>query len=94
MGGVCQDPEGNYFVWRFPFSLSTQSLMVSYSNPTGYVTINDLELWALLMQILIFSQRMAPLAHIHTYINNTASQGWSTRGIVSTSSSVFFYNPE
>ena len=68
--------------------------MVSYSNPTGYVKINDLELGALLMQLLIFSLRMAPLTHIHTYINNMVSQGWSNRGIVSTVSSVFFLNPE
>ena len=40
------------------------------------------------MHLLIFAPRMAPLSHIHTYINNTASQGWSHRGIVSTSSSV------
>ena len=49
--------------------------MVFYSNPTGYVTINDLELGALLMQLLIVSLRMAPLAQIHTYINNMSSQG-------------------
>ena len=23
MGGVCQDTEGKYFVWRYPFSLTT-----------------------------------------------------------------------
>ena len=23
MGGVCQDPEGQYFVWKSPFSLAT-----------------------------------------------------------------------
>ena len=49
MGGVCQDPEGHYFVWKSPFSLATQARLVSYSNLTGYVTINNLELGALLM---------------------------------------------
>ena len=62
--------------------------MVSSYNPTVYVTINDLELGELLMQLLIFSPRMAPLAHIHTYINNTAAQGWDNRGSVSIASSV------
>ena len=67
--------------------------MVSYSNPTEYVTINDLEIRALLMQLLIFSPRMAPLAHIHTYINNTAAQGWANKSSFSTASSVFVHNP-
>ena len=67
--------------------------MVSYSNPTGYVTINDLDIGALLMQLLIFSPRMAPLAHIHTYINNTAAQGWENKSSFSTASYVFVHNP-
>ena len=88
MGGVCRDPEGHYFVWSYPFSLATQAHLVSYSNPTGYATINNLDLGALLIQLLIFSPRMAPLSHIHTYVNNTSAQGWDNRGSVSTSSSV------
>ena len=51
------------------------------------MTINYLEIWVLLMQILICAPRMAPLAHIHTYIDNTESQGWANRGSVSTASS-------
>ena len=73
--------------------METQSLMVSSSNPTGYVTINDLDLGALLMQLLIFPPRMAPLAHIHTYINYTAAQEWANRSSFSTASSVFVHNP-
>ena len=48
---------------------------MSFSNPTGDVKINDLELGELLMQLLIFALRMAPLAHINTYVNNTEAQG-------------------
>ena len=88
MGGVCRDPEGKYFVCKSPFSLATQARLVSSSNPTGDVTINDLELGALLMQILIFAPRIAPLAHIHTYVNNTEAKGLSNRGSISTDSSV------
>ena len=73
MGGVFQDPEGQYFVWHSPFPTATQSQLVSYSNPKGYVTINYLGLGAILMQLLLFDPRMAPLAHIHTYVNNTAA---------------------
>ena len=58
------------------------------SNPTVDVTINDLELGSLAMQILIFAPRMVPMVHIHTYINNTASHGWAHRGSSSKASSV------
>ena len=40
------------------------------------------------MQILLFVPRMGPLAHIHTYVNNTAEQGLANRGNVSTASSI------
>ena len=40
------------------------------------------------MQLLIFAPRMDPLVHIHMYIGNTASQGWSNMGSVSIDSSV------
>ena len=62
--------------------------MVSSYNPTGDMTINDLELGALLMQILIFAPRMVPLSHIYTYVDNMAAHVWTNRGSVSTASSV------
>ena len=58
------------------------------SNPTGDVTITNLELGELLMQILIFAPRMAALVYIYTYVDNTAAQKWSNRGSVSTAVSV------
>ena len=71
-----------------PFPLVTQARLVSSSNRTRDVTINDLDLGALLMQLLIFATRMAPLAHIHKHVNNTEAQGWANRKSVSTTSSV------
>ena len=35
-----------------------------------------------------FSPRMAPLAHIHTYVDNTVAQGWDNLGSVNTASAV------
>ena len=61
---------------------------MSSSNPIGDVTINDLKLGALLMQILVFALKIAPLAHIHMYIDNMAAQGLANKGSVSTASSV------
>ena len=40
------------------------------------------------MHIMIFALRMVPLAHIHMYINNMASQGWDNRISVIIASSV------
>ena len=42
--GVCQYPEGQYFVWKPPFYLAIQARLMSSSKPTVDVTINDLEL--------------------------------------------------
>ena len=88
MGGAFQYPEEQYFVWRYPFYQATQARLVSSSNPKGDVKINDLELGALLIQILLFSPRMALLEHIHTYVDNKAVQGWANRGSVSIASSI------
>ena len=62
--------------------------MLSSSNPTGDVKIKNPDLGALLMQLLIFAPRMAPLAHIHAYVDNMMAQRWANRGSVSTASSV------
>ena len=88
MGGVFRYLEGQYFVWQTPFFLTTQVRMVSSSNPTGDVTIKDLKLGSLLMQILLFAPSMAPLDHIHMYVDNTAAQAWANRFSISTASSV------
>ena len=61
---------------------------MSSSNPNVDVTINKLDLGALLMQLLIFAPRIAPLAHIHIYVNNISAQEWANRGSVITVSSV------
>ena len=88
MGGVCRDPEGQYFFWRPPCPLTTQAHLVSFSNPTEGGTINYLKLGALLIHILFFSPRMVPLAHIHTYVDNMAAQVWDNRGSIIIASSV------
>ena len=61
--------------------------MLSSSNPTGDVTINNPYLGELLMQLLVSPPRMAPLAHIHAYVDNMMAQIWANRGSVSTASS-------
>ena len=60
---------------ELPLYPETQARLVSSSNPNRDVTINELDIGALLMHILIFVPRMESLAHIHTYVNNTGVQG-------------------
>ena len=88
MGEFYQDTEGQYFVCCFPFHPENQSCLVSSSNPKGDATINDFELGALLMQLMLFAPRMTPLVYIHIYIDKTSAQGWASQGRVRTASAV------
>ena len=83
MGGICKEPEGQWFVWRYPFSQETQSRFVSDTKPKENVKINYLELSALLEQVHLFAHNMQPLDQIRTAVDNTVTQGWANRGSVS-----------
>ena len=52
------------------------------------MTINSPELGEMLMKLLLFTLRIYPLAHIHTYVNEKAAQGWANRGSLNTAYSV------
>ena len=71
MSGVCQDPEGQWFIWRHPFYVATQARLVTDTNHTGDVTTNDLELAALLAQVQLFTPRWTPKC--------TSTQPWTTQ---------------
>ena len=60
MDGVCQDPKGQWFVWRSPVSVATHALLVKDTNPTGDVTINDLDIAALFDQVQLFAPKIPP----------------------------------
>ena len=88
MGGVCQDPEGQWLVLCQPFLWDMQAILVSDTNPKGDVTINDLELTALIAQVHLFDPKMPLLDHIHTVVNNRKVQGWDNRGSVESATEV------
>ena len=50
--------------------------MVSFDNLRVDITISDLYLEDLLMEILLFATRMAQLTRVRTYVDNTMAQGW------------------
>ena len=54
--------------------------LVSDTNLKGDVTINNLEILALLTQIHLFAPKMQHLAHIHTTVDNADGKGWYNRG--------------
>ena len=87
-GGSTETRKANTFFWCTPFYPATHPRLDSSCNPNEDATINDLELGALLMQLLIFSPRMKLLVHIHNYVDNMAAQGWANRGSISTASAV------
>ena len=62
--------------------------LLSEFPPHGDITINDLELAALLSHIHLLSPHVVPLSHICTVAYNTAAQFWDNRGRVKTLSSV------
>ena len=65
-----------------------QAILVSDTNPKGDVTINDLELTALIAQVHLFDPKMPLLDHIHTVVNNRTVQGWANRGSVESATEV------
>ena len=71
-----------------PFSEATQERLVTGTNPTGYMAINDLQLSALLDQVQLIAPKMDTLMHIRTAVENPAVQGWANRGIVTSATAV------
>ena len=83
IGGVCYNPSGEWHVWRLTFSTAIRANILANKNPQGFLTINDLELAAYISHLHIFSPRMAPLEHIETGVDNTATESWARHGSVS-----------
>ena len=66
MGGVYQDPARH--VWRLRSPQMKQDCLISFANPIGVISINNMEICAHLVQIALFYPHMAPLAHILTVV--------------------------
>ena len=88
MGGVCRSPNGDWHVWQLTFSTAICAHILTDVNPSGFLTINDLELTAYIAHLHLFSSRMAPLKHISTGVDNTAAKIWARRGSVSTATAI------
>ena len=76
MGGVCRSPNGDWHVWKLPFSTAIRAHIPMDANPTRFLTINDLELAAYIAHLHLFAPCMAPLENIYTGVDNTATESW------------------
>jgi hypothetical protein len=67
-------------VWRLAWPTDITARLVSSSNPTGDLTINDLEMAGLLLQYLVL-ELLVPLKHQHVaaWCDNTSTVSWARR---------------
>jgi hypothetical protein len=67
-------------VWRLEWPADIQARLVSWSNPHGDLTINDLEMAGLLLQYLVVEQ-LVDLRHEHVaaWCDNTSTVSWARR---------------
>ena len=77
MGGVYHSLNGDWHVWRIPFSTAIRANILTDKNQAGFLTINNLELAAYIAHLHLFAPRMAPLEHIYTGVDNTAAEIWA-----------------
>jgi hypothetical protein len=74
-------PSGEYYLWRHAFSDTIKQALITADNPSGTVTINDLELMALITgAVLAAKTTTQPHPTILHAADNTAAIAWSSRG--------------
>ena len=62
-----------WHVWQLTFSTAIHTHILTDTNPTGFLTINDLELAAYIAHLHLFAPCMAPLKHIYIGVDNTTA---------------------
>ena len=68
MDGRFQNNTVLSFVSRAPFSTTARDLLVAFDNPVGDITINRLDISALLYQPHFFTPIIPPLTHVCAYV--------------------------
>ena len=76
-----------YYVWQVEWPKDIRDKLVSWNNPKGTLTINDLELAGLLLGWLVIEYICGDLRfkHIGSFCDNTSAVAWSLKGHTSTS---------
>jgi hypothetical protein len=87
MGGVFAGPDGTPYLWRHPWSATEAARLVSSTNRTGDLSINDFELAGNVAQLWLALPKMLPLSAILSGSDNSTSIHWIRKGSTSTSPS-------
>ena len=77
----------SYTVWQVPFPPDIQQSIVTEANPTGTLTINDLELAGVVLQVMALTCCCADLTNMHLalFCDNTSAVSWTYKMRTSTS---------
>jgi hypothetical protein len=79
------------FLWRSPFPSWIQRSIITQHNPNGTLSINDLELTALLVRATLAAQSSnVPYRHLLIGTDNTAACAWVNKGSTTSSSAPAF----
>ncbi len=70
-----------YIVWRFEFPKDIQDGLITFDNPNGWLTINDLELIGLILEWLALEIIVPSLIFKHVGINcdNSSTVSWTQK---------------
>ncbi len=76
-----------YYVWQYEWPQDIQDMLVSWQNPNGTLTINDLELAGMVLGWLVIEYVIGDLEykHIGSFCDNTSAVAWALKGHTSTS---------
>ena len=76
-----------HYVWQFKWPEDIKSRLITWKNPNGDLTINNLELAALVLGWLVIEYTNADLQfkHIGSFCDNTPTVAWATKGHTSKS---------
>ncbi len=76
-----------YYVWQYEWPKNIKDRLVSWANPKGDLTINDLELAALVLGWLVIEYVIPDLRfkHVGSFCDNTSAVAWAFKGHTSTS---------
>ena len=83
VGGVIMGITKNigYIVWRFEWPQDIRDALVTFSNPKGTITMNDLELAGIVLTWLVLEYLVQALAfcHVGIFCDNTTAVAWATK---------------
>jgi len=75
------NPNGQYFLWRHAFDKTIQQALLTAENPAGTLTINDLELLAIITGAVLASHHTTQLhPSILLASDNVAAVSWVGKG--------------